>query len=151
MKYIILQCTASIFLLLFSSWTRAEIQFSQGYVPEAPPTTRVMTAYVDMTNTAQRNVVITSVSSPQFKRIEMHTMNMTDGVASMERLPSIKIQQQQTVSLQSGGMHLMMFSPIKRLKTGDIVQLTFNLSNGSHEHIDLPVQKRKIAQHHHHH
>ena len=146
-----IKCWTVLILILVSQWLHAEIHVNQGYVPEAPPAAEVMAAYVDITNVTERDLTIISVTSAQFDRVEIHSSSVANGIVSMQRLPGIEIKPKHTVSLEPGGMHLMLFNPHTQLKTGDTVELTLHLASGSHEHIELPVQQRRFPDHHHHH
>ena len=136
-------------LLLLSAPSLAELTISGAYVPEAPPTARVMTAYMKLTNPTDTATVISAIESPQFKRIEMHTTELKDGVASMKKLPGLSVKDVR--ELKPGGAHLMMFNPTSRLKKGDSVDFILTFDDGSTQRFQAKVEKRKVEQHHHHH
>lgn len=73
-----------------------------------------------------------SVSSEAARRIELHTMLTEDGVVKMRRLPDgITIPAGETVTLGSGGPHLMVFGLGDDLVAGDTMTLTITYEQGA--------------------
>lgn len=50
-------------------------------------------------------------SSPAYGRIELHTHEMNDGVMQMREVEGIDAAAGETIALEPGGLHLMMFEP----------------------------------------
>ncbi len=119
----------------------AAITFSNIVVPEAPPVASVMAAYMHIKNNSNKEKVISEISSPQFKRVEIHEMSMANGMMNMKQLKALPIKAQQTVMLEPGGIHVMLIKPLKPLKHEDRVTLTFKFSSGESTIINTSVQK----------
>lgn len=68
--------------------------------------------YLDITNNTREPLVITGVSSPEFRKVELHETTVEDGVARMRALDSITVAPGETVVLERGGKHLMLMRPI---------------------------------------
>ena len=124
-------------------------------VPEAPPVASVMAAYMDITNKSKKAKVIKHISSPQFKRVEIHSMSMDNGMMKMEQLQTLTVQAGKTVKLETGGLHIMLIKPIQTLKHGNNVELTFTLVSGEIITVSTAVQKIDLSnstshKHHHH-
>ena len=73
---------------------------------------------------------LTDVSSPAFGTIEMHTMAMHEGTMRMRKVDGFDIASGETLSLERGGNHLMMFDLTDEIKAGDTVDLRFYFSTG---------------------
>lgn len=68
--------------------------------------------YLDITNNAREPLVITGVTSPEFRKVELHETTVEDGVARMRALDSITVPPGATVVLERGGKHLMLMRPV---------------------------------------
>lgn len=83
-----------------------------------------MTAgYFVLENRGDETIRITSVTSPQFGRVEMHETVVENDIARMRRLAEIVIAPGERVTFEPGGMHLMLFEPRRPL---DSVTLDFS-------------------------
>ena len=151
MKKIILGLCA----LSFAGISYAELDVQNAIVPEAPPTAKVLTAYMQLHNNADRLQTVLSISSPQFERIEMHRTEITDGMARMKPVEHIRIAAGESAELKEGGMHLMMYRPDARYKAGDCVELILHFADNSTQSLRASVEKRKgmadPVDHSHHH
>jgi len=80
---------------------------------------------------AGQDITLMSASSPAVKKIELHTMTQTDGVMKMRRLEDgLTIRAGDTLTLGSGGPHLMIFGLDPALQAGDMVEISVNYSQG---------------------
>ncbi len=120
---------------------QAAITFSDITVPEAPPTAAVMVAYMQIKNNTNQDKTISQISSTQFKRVEIHKMNMANGMMKMKKLDGLTIKAQQTIVLESGGIHVMLIKPLKPLKHNDPVTLTFKFASGESTMLNTRVQR----------
>ncbi|OYU51511.1 MAG: hypothetical protein CFE27_12080 [Alphaproteobacteria bacterium PA1] len=68
---------------------------------------------------------IISVSSPAFKRVEMHDSVTEGGMKKMTKLESLDVPANSSISFAPGGKHLMLFEPIKPLKDGERIKVNF--------------------------
>lgn len=84
---------------------------------------RSMTAgYLTLTNHSAEAIRINRVSSPDFDAVELHESSLDDGVAKMRPIDAVVIAPGRSVTLQQGGLHLMLMRP----KPGrDTVTLNF--------------------------
>lgn len=148
MKYL------TMILALISSAALAELNIKNAIVPEAPPTAKVLTAYMQLHNHSDAEQAIVAIRSPQFKRIEMHKTEIINDIASMTPIELIRIPAHGMAELKSGGMHLMMFKPNARYSDGDCVELILEFKDGTTQSVRANVKKRDQQEdhsHHHHH
>ncbi len=135
-----------VFLLMMTSINAADkLQVHDAWAREAPPGTSVMAAYLTLQNPSLKAYTLTGLSSPDFKRIEMHRTEQHDGMSKMLPVPQVMLNSKENVVFQPGGMHLMLINPKKPLKAGDNITLTLFFSDEhstkSSLEISLPVKK----------
>jgi copper(I)-binding protein len=122
-----------------------------GWVREAPPTSRVLAGYMQITNLTDKDITITSVSSPDFDSAELHRTVVEGGVASMQAVPELTIPAAGSVLLEPGSLHLMLFDPVRSLLQGDSVTLVLQRSDGICLTLSVPVLRNTGEEHVHHH
>lgn len=89
------------------------------------PGATVWAGYMVLTNNSGTDILIDSVSSPQFGAVELHETAVENGVARMRPVSELLIRPGQSVQLARGGLHLMMMQPQR-----DIESVTLNLHSG---------------------
>lgn len=142
--------------MLATASAAAELDISLPWVREAPPNARVMAGYMNIRNSGSTAVHIITVSSPGFTRAELHRTVVEEGVARMEPVEQLEIAAGTSVSLEPGGLHLMLIEPEQALQEGDSVTLVLHRADGMCMTVQAPVQRNTSAgeahpQHHHHH
>ena len=63
------------------------------------------------------------MKSNAFDQIEIHSSFIEDGISTMRKIDSLKIPENSEVKLDPGGYHLMLISPIKEIKEGNLVEM----------------------------
>ncbi len=150
---ILIKIFSSAFLLLIaiSSSAADKLNIHNAWAREAPPKTNVMAAYLTLHNPSASTYTLTGLSSPDFKRIEIHRTEHHDGMSKMLPVPRLILNSKESVVFQPGDMHLMLIDPKKRLKAGDDITLTLFFTDGhSTENtmeISLPVKKATASTH----
>lgn len=90
----------------------------------------VAAVYMDIRSPASDRRLL-GASSPEAEVIEIHeTTRDADGVASMRRLDSLLLPAGDTVVLQQGGLHLMVFG-LTASEAADGIDLTLALDDGT--------------------
>jgi copper(I)-binding protein len=108
-----------------------QLDIEGAWIRLAPPGSPVMAGYAGLRNRGAGEVVIDAVESEAFGAIEMHEMRDLGGVMRMRPLTQIRVEPDQRVSLAPGGMHLMLFRPVRELAAGDTAELEFVLRDGT--------------------
>ncbi|MFW2371666.1 MAG: copper chaperone PCu(A)C [Gammaproteobacteria bacterium] len=123
----------TILLLAFaSSIAQAHhLQVKNIWIPEAPPVTKVMAAFMVFQNRSDKDINITEISSPEFGRVEMHLSKIVDGVAKMLPQKQLTVPANGQLVLKPGSYHLMLFNPKKALKSGDSATIDITVSDGN--------------------
>jgi len=147
---------AAVLGMLATASAAAELDISQSWVREAPPNARVMAGYMNIRNAGPTTVQVIAVSSPSFTRAELHRTVVEEGVARMEPVGQLEIAAGSSVSLEPGGLHLMLIEPQQVLQEGDSVTLVIHRADGMCMTVQAPVQRNTStgdahSQHHHHH
>lgn len=141
--------------LLQSGLLPAEVNLHVGdpWVREAPPSASVLAAYMTLHNPGPTPVEITSISSPDFARGELHRTVVEDGVARMLPVGQLVIPASDQATLEPGGMHLMLYEPRRVLRAGDSVTLIIEGSDDLLLTFPAAVKRdgSDTGHHHHHH
>ena len=88
---------------------------------------------VFMRLTAERDVVLTGLSSPVAGVVQVHEMSMDKDIMRMRPVDQLALKAGQTIELKSGGLHIMMMELKMQIKVGEVVPLTlsFRSADGS--------------------
>lgn len=97
------------------------------WIRTPPPGSPVMAGYVTLSNAGKREVRFAKIESASFGAIEIHEMREIDGLMRMRPVPEIVVQPGDTLTLEPGGLHLMLFRPEVALVEGAKVELTLLL------------------------
>ncbi len=76
------------------------------------PMAQMKAGYMTLTNNTDEAIAITSVSSPQFGRAEIHESVVENDVAQMRPVGALTIAPGETMRLEPGGKHLMLMQPV---------------------------------------
>ena len=142
-----------VILLTATSQAGADsgLQVSEPWVREAPPTSRVLAAYLTLVNTGDNTVTVTAISSPDFKNAEIHRTVIEAGVARMLPVKQLEVPAGGQLMLEPGGHHLMLFDPLRTLTAGETVTLIIHMNNGKQLSATAPVIRKTGEDHSHHH
>lgn len=98
-------------LKIIEPWTRA-----------TPPNAKVGGGYLTLTNTGVRSDRLLDGSSEIAARVEVHKMEMKDGIMTMRPVPrGVPIQPGATVRLAPGGYHLMLMDLKRPIVEGEMI------------------------------
>lgn len=142
----------SIFLLCcFSLCAESQKQSVSGF-PEvdkiwlraAPPGVHMMAAYVTLKNATDRDMKLVGAYSPAFGMAEIHKTILENGVAKMREQKKIILKSGQELSMQPGGLHIMLMRPKSQPEIGEKVRICLIYEdNGKQlvQHLDFPVKQ----------
>ncbi|MEX2352774.1 MAG: copper chaperone PCu(A)C, partial [Gammaproteobacteria bacterium] len=144
------RCPIVIILILTAMSVHANdsILISEAWIAEAPPAAGVNAGYARIENRGNDTLILESVSSPVFPRIEVHQNIIEDNIARMEHHPTVTIPPGESLLLQPGGFHLMLYNARTELTTGDSVNLVFTFSGGHSLKVEAEVRKLSVPHHH---
>src|SRR5512147_3065222 len=98
-------------LLSFSPAYGATLEVHDAWIREAPPTASVLAAYMVISNVRETPAEIAAISSPDFEHTELHRTIVESGVARMVPIEKFQIPAGERISLEPGGIHLMLINP----------------------------------------
>lgn len=120
----------------------AQLNIEHARIPAAPPASKIMAAYMSLSNKTGQAITVKQFSSPAFERCEIHkTVLDTNGVAKMQSVQTLTIKSGDQLSLKPGSYHLMLFNPKQKLKTGSNVILRAHLNSG----LILEIKAKVVA------
>ena len=143
--------TVIVVSVLANTAFAGNVMVKDAWVREAPPNAKVLAAYMTIENHSNEEKVLTGATSPVFDKIEIHKTVHKGDMATMEEQKELAIATHGTVKMQPGGLHLMLYTPNKKLKAGDSVSFTLKFSDGSTSMVDAEVKKATGSSGHHHH
>ncbi|MBE9567654.1 MAG: copper chaperone PCu(A)C [Proteobacteria bacterium] len=117
------------------------LSVEDAWIAEAPPVSKVMAGYMQLSNSGTQAIVIKKAQSDTYSSIELHETLNANGMASMVRHETIEIPADGHIELKPGGKHLMLFNPVKRLLDGDTVDIKFVSDNGQQQVFSIKVKK----------
>jgi copper(I)-binding protein len=110
------------------------------YVRAVPPVVKTTAAFMQLQSDDDEERFLVSASTPVAGAVELH-MHVQDGeVMRMRRIVHIHLPSRQTVSLQPGGLHIMLFDLKQPLSAGDEVPITLTFEDGSSKDIVAVVR-----------
>ncbi|WP_052140829.1 copper chaperone PCu(A)C [Pseudoalteromonas piratica] len=122
------------------------------FIPGAPSSV----GYLKITNHSDKELVLSSVSLDKLGRVEIHNHIQKNGMMSMVKLDKLAIDMHSTKVFQSGGLHLMLFSPKAKLIKGETINAKFHFASGltvdaKATVVGINESIENEHQHHHHH
>ena len=102
---------------------------------------RPTAAYVTISNDGETPDRLIGASAPDFEAAELHSVTMTEGVMKMFPVEAIEIPAGDTVALEPGGYHIMLFGARKMFKPGDTLPLVLTFEKSGEARIEAMVEK----------
>ena len=98
-------------------------------------------AFMTIANTGTGADRLIGGSTPVAGDVQIHTVDMTDGVMRMRQLPDgLEIPAGRTVMLKPGSFHIMLMGLKHPLKQGEAVPLVLTFENAGPVEVDLAVE-----------
>ena len=122
-------------LILVSSFAYGadEITISKAFIKLPRPGVDVTAGFA--TVKASSDLKVIEVSNKNFKKIELHSMRMANGVMEMRKLTNPKLGPNSPLILSPGNDHLMLFGIKEKLVPGENLDLTFVFKDGKNNKI----------------
>lgn len=125
-----------------------EITVNDPYLRAVPPVVKTSAAFMQIQNSSDMEQFLVSASTPAAAAVELHMHTMDDGVMRMRRIAHIHLPPKETVALQPGGLHIMLFDLTSPLNAGDQVPITLTFEDGSSKEISAEVRSVKRTMKH---
>jgi copper(I)-binding protein len=140
-------CTLALALVLVADAAAGgvadEITVNGPYIRAVPPVVKTSAAFMQFQNSSDTEQFLVSASTPAAAAVELHMHTMDDGVMRMRRIAHVHLPPNETVSLEPGGLHIMLFDLVSPLNVGDQVPMTLTFEDGSTKEISAEVRSVK--------
>jgi copper(I)-binding protein len=119
-----------------------QITIKDAWIQEGPPSQKITAGFMVIENHGPAEIALLSASTDVAGVVELHKMELDDGMMRMKRVDSISVPAGGMVELKPGGFHLMVIDLKKELKAGDDVKVTLQFSGAIQKTVTVPVKKR---------
>ena len=135
---------ASIATLALNAWAQSSVKIEDAWVRATVAQQKATGAFMRLT--AQRDIRLVAASSPVAGVVEIHEMNMEQGVMKMRPVAGLDLPAGRSVELKPGGYHVMLMDLKAPVATDQSVPLTlvFEGQGGSREQVELKVRARPL-------
>ncbi|HEX7707823.1 MAG TPA: copper chaperone PCu(A)C [Thermoanaerobaculia bacterium] len=141
----------AVAVLLFANAAAAQVSIGAAWIREPNPARDLTAGFMSLTNHGDKEVSLVRAVSDAAKVVELHEMQMADGMMKMRQVERIAIAPKTTVKLEPGGLHLMLIGLSGPLADGDTVAMTLEFDDGTQAVIEAQVRKPEAAKHDHAH
>ena len=117
-----------------------KVTVNDPYVRAVPPVVKTSAAFMQLQSGDASERFLVNASSPVAAAVELHMHSTDDGVMRMRQVPHIHLPPGRTVSLEPGGLHIMLFDIAAPLKEGDRVPITLTFEDGSTKDVAAVVR-----------
>lgn len=127
-----------------------KVKFNQAriYVPLKGST---MTAgYLNITNASDKEIEVKLKTVEKFKAFETHETTEESGVMSMKKVESFIVKKGQTLKIEPGGRHLMLFDPVGKIAVGSNLKVILLIDNVEQAVLFKVVTRESETDAHHH-
>jgi copper(I)-binding protein len=133
--------TASILLAsTLSISVLAELVVEEGYVRKPIPGRSMSAAFMTVRNTGAEDFILTSACLEGAESVEIHTHSHDDGVMRMRQLHELTIKAGDSVTLEPGGLHLMVFGISELPESPEL-----NLCNTENQCFSVSLSTRSLV------
>ena len=101
-----------------------------GWVRLLPVAMPMTAGFGRIENRCPAPVTIVGASSPAFGDVSLHETRVVDGVSRMRAMPELVVPADGSVTLEPGGLHLMLMQPRTPLQAGSTIEIVFELKGG---------------------
>lgn len=107
-------------------------------------------AFMTLTNNSNRDIALVAVETDLAARAELHSHRMSEGMMRMRHEEKVVITAGSTLTLEPGGMHIMLFDLARTIQTGDTAELQLIAVDGRQLAFSAAVKSVFDETHHHH-
>ena len=137
-----LRAVFTIALMLSPVFAVADsLEIEDAYVREPIPGRYMSAAFLKIENESEKNRTLVSANADWAGLIEIHTHLHDNGVMRMRQLKALEIPAGETVELQPGGLHLMLFK--LNLPLAEALPLKLCFKNGDCETVTAKLRSIK--------
>ncbi|WP_370328452.1 copper chaperone PCu(A)C [Euzebya sp.] len=110
------------------------------------PAVDTTAAYFEITNEGDTDDVLVSASAEGFESVQVHDTVTEDGSAQMvEQTDGVPIPAGETVTLEPGGLHVMLIGSDHEIAAGDEITITLTFEEAGEVEITSEVREREAG------
>ena len=117
-----------------------KVTVENAYVRAVPPVVQTSAAFMTLRSSDDQERFLVGAETPAAVSAELHMHTSDDGVMRMRHIPHIHLPPGNAVTLQPGGLHIMLFDLKAPLAVGDQVPITLIFEDGSTEAVNAEVR-----------
>ena len=117
--------TTLLLLMVLDASAADGLRALDPWIPAAPPGAPMLAGYMTLLNDGSDPVRITSARAEGFRRVQLHRSFHEGGMARMRRVEGLVIEPGEAVTLERGGLHLMLMQPMRPPPPGHAVRIEF--------------------------
>jgi copper(I)-binding protein len=125
------------FLIASEIFAAPDIKIENAWVASTEEGDDMSVAYMSLLS--HEDLVLTSITSPTIKIIEMHNTTLEKGITKMRMTHEIKIDHDKTFEFKTGGSHLMLMDFKGPLKAGQKVKMTLHFKDKRNQSFDKSI------------
>ena len=126
-----------VFLITTEIYAVPDIKIVNAWVAATEESDDMSVAYMSLLS--HEDLILTSITSPTIKTIEMHNTILEKGIMKMRMAHEIKIDHDKTFEFKSGGSHLMLMDFKGALKAGQKVKMTLHFKDKKNQSFDKSI------------
>lgn len=96
--------------------------------------------YFVLHNGGAQPAVLVGAASAAFEQVMMHKTSEERGVSRMAHAERVEVPAGGRVAFAPGGYHLMLMQPVRKLSSGERIQITLELAGGKKLTADFEVR-----------
>lgn len=112
---------ASLLVAVLAGCEPASLHIEDAWLRAASPGRAVSAGYFVLENDTDRTLVLSSATSPDATRVELHTQEMDGDMMRMRPLEALEIPPRSRVRFAPGGHHLMLFDVNSGIEAATVV------------------------------
>ena len=118
-----------------------DVTVEGAYARAVPEGARASAAYMAIENAGSDDDRLIAARTDAARRVELHTHIMENGVARMREVEGgIPAPAGETVTLEPGGLHVMLMGLTRRLREGENVDLTLVFEQAGEIAVTAPIR-----------
>tara|TARA_Y100000588_G_scaffold89062_1_gene95495 strand:+ start:70 stop:507 length:438 start_codon:yes stop_codon:yes gene_type:complete len=125
----------------------SEIVVKNAWVRAAPTGAKTMAAYMLIDNQGSKIMSSSKIIANGFEKAEVHKSFIDNNIAQMRKLENISINGKESLTLEPGGLHLMLINPEKVPKKNSKVEILIffeNADNAEVVRIEAVVRSQEL-------
>ncbi len=120
--------------------TASQVRIENAWIPQPPPGAEVAAAYFTLRNAGREPVVLVGVDCPLAAAAMLHESSVVSGESRMRMIEQLTIPPEHSVTLEPGGLHVMLHEISSPLAVGQRVPLVLHFAGGKALRMEATVR-----------